>query len=210
MEEVTFVVIYSVRRYTCLPGNNRLRLVFYHQAATRRNIVLSVVTISAGGRVGREIRRGDAVCRFEYFHHNPSISCAAEGDSNHLTSVWWWSVLFVVLGTRSHPRYLLTTHNDIHHSSDSSLTPDILHLHRHVSVQDFTITCSLPWGMCEQELKPTKRGQSVRSHLVSMVHRIMGSIFCVHLISLVMDSSQQLILATHNHNMAGFRFSCRN
>ena len=33
MEEVTFVVIYSVRRYTCLPGNNRLRLVFYHQAA---------------------------------------------------------------------------------------------------------------------------------------------------------------------------------
>ena len=73
MEEVTFVVIYSVRRYTCLPGNNRLRLVFYHQAATRRarkeqSIVLSVVTISASGRVGREIRRGDAVCRFEYFH----------------------------------------------------------------------------------------------------------------------------------------------
>ena len=57
MEEVTFVVIYSVRRYTCLPGNNRLRLVFYHQAATRRarkeqSIVLSVVTISVSGRVG--------------------------------------------------------------------------------------------------------------------------------------------------------------
>ena len=51
--------------------------------------------------------------------------------------------------------------------------------------------------MCEQELQPTKRGQSVRSHLVSMVHRIMGSIFCVHLISPVMDSTQQLILATH-------------
>ena len=51
--------------------------------------------------------------------------------------------------------------------------------------------------MCEQELKPTKRGQSDHSHLVSMVHRIMGSIFCVHLISPVMDSTQQLILATH-------------
>ena len=157
MEEVTFVVIYSVRRYTCLPGNNRLRLVFYHQAATRSKASFCLWwQYQQQGELGREIRRGDAVCRFEYFHHNPSISCAAEGDSNHLTSVWWWSVLFVVLGTRSHPRYLLTTHDDIHHSSDSSLTPDILHLHRHVSVQDFTITCSLHWGMCEQELKPTR------------------------------------------------------
>ena len=57
MEEVTFVVIYSVRRYTCLPGNNRLRLVFYHQAAnaeSKEGAKHRFVEGKASGTVRRE------------------------------------------------------------------------------------------------------------------------------------------------------------
>ena len=97
MEEVTFVVIYSVRRYTCLPGNNRLRLVFYHQAATRSKASFCLWwQYQRQGELGREDKTRRRCVQIWIFPPQPIHQLRSRGrlqpfnPSDDQCCLWCW------------------------------------------------------------------------------------------------------------------------